>query len=82
MTFDYGLPAELFIQKRKGGGLRQRLDYRRFATAAEAIRFMVEEFAPIRTDGAWMRIGSKRFDNEEIHCLYNHDDYPLRRRTR
>ena len=41
-TFDYGAPAELFIAKRKGG-LRQTLGYRRFATAAEAIRFAVEE---------------------------------------
>jgi hypothetical protein len=34
MKFDYNLPAELFIAKRKG-----RLGYRRFATSAEAIRF-------------------------------------------
>jgi hypothetical protein len=35
MTFDYCSPAELFTAKRKGGS-RQRLGYRRFATAAEA----------------------------------------------
>ena len=35
-TFDYGLPAELFMLKRKGR-TRQRVGYRRFATAAEAI---------------------------------------------
>src|SRR6516225_7709638 len=39
MTFDYGLPADLFMLKRKVGlkrkaGARQRLGYRRFATAA------------------------------------------------
>ena len=34
MTFDYCSPAELFTAKRKGGS-RQRLGYRRFATAAE-----------------------------------------------
>ena len=38
MTFDYDLPAELFMLKRKvglkrKGGARQRLGYRRFATA-------------------------------------------------
>ena len=43
MTFDYCSPAEVFTAKRKGGS-RQRLGYRRFATAAEAIRFAVEEF--------------------------------------
>jgi hypothetical protein len=40
MTFDYGLPAELFMSKHKRGA-RQRLGYRRFATAAAAIRFAV-----------------------------------------
>ena len=38
-AFDYCSPAELFTGKRKGGS-RQRLRYRRFATAAEAIRFV------------------------------------------
>ena len=36
MTFDYGLPADLFMLKRKvkrKAGARQRLGYRRFATA-------------------------------------------------
>ena len=51
MTFDYTASAELFIPKPKRGG-RQLPSYRRFATAAEAIRFAVEEFPAIRTLGA------------------------------
>ena len=47
VTFDYGIPAELFMGKRKGGA-RQPLRYRRFATAAEAIRFAVEELPGAR----------------------------------
>ena len=78
--FDYGVPAELFTAKRKGAS-RQRLGYRRFATAAEAIRFAVEDLPAIRTLGAWMQVGDERFDSEEIHRLYASDDYPLRRRT-
>jgi hypothetical protein len=42
-TFDYDLPAELFMVKRKGR-TRQRVGYRRFATKAEAIRFAGEDF--------------------------------------
>lgn len=80
MTFDYGAPAELFVGKRKGGP-RQRLGYRRFATAAEAIRFAVEDLPAMRTLGAWMQVGDKRFDSGEIHRLYESDNYPLRRRT-
>jgi len=57
MAFDYGLPAELFMAKRKGGA-RSRLISRRFATAAEAIRFAVEDFPAIRALGAWMQVGT------------------------
>jgi hypothetical protein len=80
MTFDYCSPAELFTAKRKGGS-RQRLGYRRFATAAEAIRFAVEEFPAMRSLGAWILVGDERFDSKEIHRLYESDDYPLGRRT-
>lgn len=80
MTFDYGSPAELFMANRKGRA-RQRLGYRRFATAAEAIRFAVEDFPAMRTLGAWMQVGDERFDSEDIHRLYERDEYPLRRRT-
>ena len=58
MTFDYAASAELFMPKRKRGA-RQPLSYRRFATAAEAIRFAVEELP--RTLGAWMQVGEKAF---------------------
>jgi hypothetical protein len=80
MSFDYGSPAELFTAKGRAGP-RQRLGYRRFGTAAEAIRFAVEDFPAIRTLGAWMQVGDERFDREEIHRLYDSDDYPLQRRT-
>jgi hypothetical protein len=78
VTFDYGLPAELFMAKRKGGA-RSRLISRRFATAAEAIRFAVEDFPAIRTLGAWMRVGDERFDGEDIRRLYQSHHFPLRR---
>jgi hypothetical protein len=80
MAFDYRSPAELFTAKRESGP-RQRLGYRRFTTAAEAIRFVVEDFPAVRTLGAWMQVGDQRFNSEDIHRLYASDDYPLRRRT-
>lgn len=79
-TFDYCLPAELFVGKRRGGP-RQRLGYRRFMTAAEAIRFAVEDFPAIRTLGAWMQVGDERYDSDDIHRLYESGDFPLDRRT-
>ena len=60
MAFDYSAPAELFILKYKGlSGQRSGTDYRPFATAAEAIRFAVEEFSAIRKMGAWMHVGDE-----------------------
>jgi hypothetical protein len=78
MTFDYNAPAELFMAKRKGG-TRQPLGYRRFATAAEAIRFAIEDFPAVRTLGAWMQVGDERFDGDEIQRLYDNGEYPLPR---
>ena len=75
----YGIPAELFMGKRKAGA-RQPLSYRRFATAAEAIRFAIEELPAVRALGAWMQVGDRRFDGDDIQRLYESNDYPLQRR--
>jgi hypothetical protein len=80
MKFDYDTPAELFTVKRKGG-TRKPLVYRRFASAAEAIRFVVEEFPAVRTLGAWLQVGDERFDSDDIQRLYENKEYPLRRRN-
>jgi hypothetical protein len=69
MMFDYAASAELFIPKKGKPGARQPLSYRRFPTAAEAIRFAVEEFPAIRTLGAWMRVGDERFNGDDIQRL-------------
>jgi hypothetical protein len=80
MAFDYKSPAELFVPKRKGlSGRRAATGYRRFATAAEAIRFAVEEFPVTKTLGAWMQVGDDRFNSDEIGRLYESRDYPLER---
>ena len=41
-SFDYNAPAELFLAKPMKGS---RTKYRRFATAAEALRYAVEDYA-------------------------------------
>jgi hypothetical protein len=80
MTFDYGSPAELFTAKRTRV-IRSRLGYRRFATAAEAIRFAVEDVPALRMLDVWLVVGDERFDSEKIQHLYEIDAYPLRRRA-
>jgi hypothetical protein len=81
MTFDYAASAELFMPKRKGGA-RPTLSYRRFATAAEAVRFAVEELSAVGTLGAWMLVGEERFNGNDIRRLYESTGYPRRRRLR
>ncbi len=75
MAFDYSSPAELFLSKRRV----RHPEYRRFATAAEAIGFAVEELRTTRSLGAWMQVGDERFNSDEIHRLYDDGDYPLRK---
>jgi hypothetical protein len=70
--FDYNAPAELFLAKRTKNG---RENYRRFATAAEAIRYAVED---LRTRGAWLEVGDERFNSTEIQRLYEAADFPFR----
>ena len=77
MSFDYNAPAELFLTKRTKNG---RKDYQRFfATAAEAIRYAVEELPSLRSLGAWMQVGDERFNGDEIQRLDEASDYPLRK---
>jgi hypothetical protein len=67
IAFDYSSPAELYLSRRRG----RHTDYRRFATAAEAVRYAVEELRTRRSLIAWMQVGEDRFNKEEINRLYD-----------
>jgi len=75
--FDYAAPAELFPSRSKKG----RIAYRRFDTAAEAIRFAVEDVPPPALLGAYLEVDEARFALDEIQCLYEAAGYPLTRRA-
>jgi Arc/MetJ-type ribon-helix-helix transcriptional regulator len=75
MSFDYNAPAELFMAKPMKG---RRERYRRFATAAEAIRYAVEELPTHKAFGTHLEVGDERFDSDQIQRLYEAGDYPLR----
>ena len=76
MSFDYTAPAELFLAKRPKNG---RKNYQRFTTAAEAIRYAVEDLRTPKAFGAWLQVGDERFNSSEIQRLYEAEDYPLRK---
>jgi hypothetical protein len=77
--FDYTAPAELFPSRMKKG--RPQTRYRRFDTAAEAIRFAVEEIAPPALLGAYLEVNETRLGMNEIRELYEDAAFPLQRLT-
>jgi len=76
--FDYSAPAELFPTRSRKGN--RPMGYRRFAKAAEAIRFAIEELSPDLLIGAHLEVEEQRFDCDGIRRLYENDAYPLARR--
>jgi hypothetical protein len=84
-AFDYGNEAELFDYSTAGeldDGNKRRafrrrpLGYRRFARAADAIRFAIEEMPPQLLVTACLEVDEVRFDSAAIRRLYESDDYP------
>ncbi len=74
--FDYNAPAELFLATRTKSS---RKKYQRFTTAAEAIRYAVENLRMPKAFGAWLEVGDEHFNSSEIQRLYEASDYPLRK---
>jgi len=78
--FDYSMSAELFSSKGRHRG-RQPLGYKRFACAAEAIRFAIEELSPQLLVGTYLEVDELRYESAKIRRLYERSDYPLTRRA-
>lgn len=53
---------------------------RGFSTAAKALRFAIEEAAPVSLRGARLTIGKRSFDRDEMLALYRSRNYPLARK--
>ena len=88
-AFDYSTVAKLFPTKtdaelssaksRRHG--RHPVGYGRFARAADAIRFVIEELPPQLLAGAYLQIGEARYASKDIRHLYDSTEYPLTRRA-
>jgi hypothetical protein len=76
--FDYDTAAELYTAKGRAFR-RQPLGYRRFARAADAIRFAIEDMPPQLLQNACLEVGEVRFDSQDIRRLYDSAAYPLAR---
>ena len=78
-SFDYTAPAELFPARSRKGN--RPMGYRRFAKAADAIQFAIEELSPELLMGAYLEVNEERFNCGEIRHLYERAEYPLVRRA-
>lgn len=77
--FEFSCSAEVFIGKGRNKS-RFPVGYKRFGTAAEAVRFAIEELPPTFLTGTILEVREERFDNLQIRTLYERPDYPFARR--
>jgi hypothetical protein len=76
--FDYEAVAELFPARNRKFS-RQFTRYRRFDSAAEALRFAIEELPPQLLLGAVLEVEEERLDSNEMRRLYDSTEFPLAR---
>jgi hypothetical protein len=79
-AFDYQRSAELF-PTRSRKPRRNPVTYRRFDTAAAAVRFAIEELPSDLLLGAYLQVDEERFGSVGIRQLYESPRYPLKRRA-
>ncbi|QPB23386.1 hypothetical protein [Rhizobium sp. 007] len=76
--FDYSAAAGLYPCKtvRRTSHLR----YKRFDSAAEALRFAIEDMPVSMLRGSVLEVEEARFDGQQMQTFYEADAYPLPRR--
>ena len=77
-SINFQAPAELYLgsdwQTARAQGSRA------FRTAANAIRFALEEAAPVSLRGAQLHLDGRTYTGEQIRSLYRSHSYPLVRK--
>jgi hypothetical protein len=78
-TFNYQSPGELYYPKAPAIKRKPPITYRRFATAAEALRYAIESFPALVLQGCYMEVEGERYDANQMRELYDSADYPFER---
>jgi hypothetical protein len=80
IKFDYAVPGEFYSRKR-AGRRPTSLTYQRFDTAAEAIRFAIEDLPSAAFTSCMLEASGERFGARELRALYASPRYPFQRPT-
>jgi Arc/MetJ-type ribon-helix-helix transcriptional regulator len=75
--FDFSAPAELFPSRNRK--IANKVKYRRFDHASDAIRFAVEELPEPLLLGAYIEIDEERLGHKDIRALYDSENFPLKK---
>ena len=78
VAVNYNSEAELFPPTSRNVS-RGRIGYKRFKSAAEAVRFAMEELPSELLGGSYLEVAEERFDGEGIRLLYESEAYPPKR---
>ena len=76
--FDFSAPADLYLGSDRQTAAAQ--GPRAFRTTAQALRFALEEAAPVSLKGASLQIGQVSYSNADMAGLYRSADYPFPRK--
>lgn len=76
--FDFQAAAELFPARGRQPA-RGIVSYKRFDTAALAIRYAIEELDPALLQNAVLQVEDERYDVGAIQSLYASASYPFQR---
>jgi hypothetical protein len=76
---DYLAAAELYLGSDRHNAAAQ--GPRTFRSAAKALRFAIEEAAPVSLRGARLTVGDKTFARADMLALYRSRRYPLTRKN-
>lgn len=75
--FDFRAPAELYPSRSRR--VRGPFSYKRFDSAAEAVRFAIEQMPEGALLGATLEVNEARFTEIEMRALYESAAFPLKR---